>query len=87
MPNKLSIMINEVKNMTYEQEVQLIELTRQDEFYQQLLAECDARTPDYLRILRSLSEADQELLDTYISVCENLEYRRTCLAASMSKYI
>ena len=66
--------------MTYEQEQQLLALVRADSFYQQLLGDCIALEPRYQAIKDSLPEDQQEILDTYISLCEELEYRRTTLA-------
>ena len=69
--------------MTDFQEQLLIELTRRDVFYQQLLKECEELTPCYKRILHTLPEEDRQILEHYICLCEELEYRRTCLAASV----
>lgn len=66
--------------MTYEQEQQLLALVRADSFYQQLLRECIALEPQYQTIKATLPENQQEILDQYISLCEELEYRRTTLA-------
>jgi len=66
--------------MTGTQEQQLILLTSCDEIYQWLLTECQKREEDYLRIKSSLPTSDQESLNRYIALCEELEYRRTCLA-------
>ena len=72
--------------MTYEQERRLAVLLYKDSFYQELLAECKKRALDYHRIMNSLSMEDQELLELYIAVCEELEYRRACLAATLAPF-
>ncbi len=69
--------------MTWEQERRLTAVVKQDELYQQLLLECEARAADYERIMESLSENDRERLEQYISACEEMEYRRGCLACEM----
>ncbi len=71
--------------MTEDQEAKLIVLTQADPLYRQLLSACEALTPDYRRILHGLPQADRELLETYIALCEELEYRRSCLAAMLPK--
>lgn len=71
--------------MTYEQELALNHVLKHDEWYQILLADCAVAETDFLRIRESLSEADQEHLDLYISLCEELEYRRTCLALDLKE--
>ncbi len=69
--------------MTYKQEQQLIAAAKRDPIYQELLQNCAVREEDYLRIKSTLSPGDQDALDRYLSVCEELEYRRTCLAFSI----
>ena len=66
--------------MTCEKELRLTEISKSDSIYQELLQRCQALESDYLRIKSGLSAEDQETLDRYISLCEELEYRRTCLA-------
>lgn len=83
MPNSLSIIEAEVILMTYDHERQLAELVRRDPFFQELLSECENRSQDFHRIKNLLSAEDQELLDLYIAVCEELEYRRGCLSARL----
>ena len=69
--------------MTYEQEQLLIQAAQADSVYQDLLKNCLSAEADYLRIRSGLSREDQEILDRYISLCEELEYRRTCLALTL----
>ena len=58
-------------------EQQLQELLQCDPVYQNLLLECTALEIEYTRIKESLSEEKQILLDKYVTLCEELEYRRT----------
>ena len=66
--------------MTNAQESALNNALRCDEWYQILLESCTKAERDFLRIRDMLSEHDKECLDNYISLCEELEYRRACLA-------
>ncbi len=58
----------------------LVQLTRRDGVYQTLLADCLALETEYRRILEQLSPEDRTLLERYITLCEELEYRRTEIA-------
>ena len=66
--------------MTEYQEQQLHALISCDKVYQDLLFACQKQEEEYLKIKNSLSCTDQEILERYIALCEELEYRRTCLA-------
>lgn len=61
-------------------EEKLTQMASVDPWYQQLLRDCEEAEQDFLRIRASLPEADRELLDRYISLCEELGHRMTCLA-------
>lgn len=50
-------------------------LVQTDAEYQKLLSECKQLEPEHLRIVASLPEKDRTLLDRYITLCEELEYR------------
>lgn len=69
--------------MIYEQERRLTELTRGDAVYCDLLAQCEELEAVYHRIAAALPDTEREQLDRYITLCEELEYRRTCLALNM----
>jgi len=69
--------------MNRDVERRLTAMTRVDSFYRELLDRCSALSDDYHRICSSLSEDDREKLEMYISICEELEYRRTCLAYAL----
>lgn len=72
--------------MNEQQEKQLNSLAQADEWYQQLLAKCKNAEARYQQILKRLPSADRDIIETYIALCEELEYRRTCLAiTNMSK--
>ena len=52
----------------------------EDAFYCGLLSKCAVLSEDYHRIQSQLSPDDRETLERYISICEELEYQRTCMA-------
>ena len=68
--------------MNEQQEKLLNALTEADEWYQQLLRECETAEVSYQKVLSRLSAADRETVEHYIALCEEMEYRRTCLAAT-----
>lgn len=70
--------------MNEKQEQKLLAATKVDMEYRRLLAECQELEDAYTQIKDNLSEEDRELLERYIALCEELEYRRTCLAMEMS---
>lgn len=61
-------------------EEKLTQMAGMDPWYQQILKECEEAEADFLRIRAALPEGDQEALDRYISLCEELGHRMTCLA-------
>ena len=63
----------------------LTEAVRKDPLYGDLLSECLKLESDYVRIKDSLSQEDGEILERYIALCEELEYRRTCIAMNLPK--
>ncbi|MBE6975562.1 MAG: hypothetical protein E7436_08750 [Ruminococcaceae bacterium] len=66
--------------MTQQEEQLLASLTLCDEIYQSTLSECLALETEYLRIVEQLPPQDRALLEHYIALCEELEYRRTDIA-------
>ena len=66
--------------MDDEAERRLNEMAKADAFYCDLLSKCAALSEDYHRIQSQLSPDDRETLERYISICEELEYQRTCMA-------
>jgi len=63
----------------------ILDAARTDEEYQSLLRRCIAAEEDYRDILESLSPARQEQLERYISLCEELEHRKTILACRIPR--
>ena len=63
----------------------LLEAARKDEAYQSLLAECRTAEKEYEQILQSLPPENQEKLDRYITLCEELEHRMTILACNIPR--
>lgn len=68
--------------MNEQQEILLNALAQADEWYQQLLRECEAAEVSYQKVLAQLSDTDRAAVEHYIALCEEMEYRRTCLAAT-----
>lgn len=66
--------------MNYAQEQNLVAMLQNDSHYQSLLCSLQDLSPDYEALKSSLLPENQELLDKYITLCEELEFRRTCLA-------
>ena len=71
--------------ITEKQEEILTEAVRKDPLYGDLFADCLKLESDYVRIKDSLSQEDGEILERYIALCEELEYRRTCIAMNLPK--
>lgn len=69
--------------MTHAREQLLTQAVKNDSVYRNLLQKCLAVEPDYLRFRSTVSGEDQKILDRYISLCEELDHRRTCLALSL----
>ncbi len=65
------------------EEAEINRAARQDLRYMGLLAECQKYEDAYCRILESLSSSDQDILEGYISLCQELEYRRGQIAAGL----
>ena len=63
----------------------LWEEARKDRHYQELLQACRKAEENYTAILRSLSPEQQEQLERYISLCEELQYRLTTLACRIPR--
>lgn len=64
---------------------QITELAKTDETYRQLLAVCQALEPEYLAVMEKLPLADREVLERYISACEEKEHRFAQLAYDFGK--
>jgi len=59
--------------------------TKTDSIFQELLQQCILAEEQYRETLSRLSEDERESLERYISLCEELEYRRTVLALEMQQ--
>lgn len=59
----------------------IVSLSKQDEWYMELLDQCRNLEPEFRQIKAKLTEEEQELLDQYISTCEDMLYRQSQLAA------
>ncbi len=59
----------------------IVFLSKQDEWYMELLEQCKSMEPEFRQIKDKLTEEEQEQLDLYISTCEDMLYRQTQLAA------
>ena len=71
--------------MTYEQEKILAHLTHTDKQYQSLLSQCTALEAEYQRILDHLPTDDRAILERYIALCEEMDYRKLCIAIDIKK--
>ena len=71
--------------MTEEQEERLSTAVRKDPLYGKLLSACLKLEPDYVRIKNCLSQEDGAVLERYIALCEEMEYRRTCIAMNLPR--
>ena len=68
-----------------ELEYMLTEKTKTDMLYQELLQACMEAERAYNEIAPTLPVEKREVVEKYLSVCEELEYRRTTLALSLIK--
>lgn len=66
--------------MDMDVERRIAAIAKEDHLYCELLDRCSVLSADYHRIRCSLSDEDQDLLEMYISACEELEYQRACIA-------
>ena len=54
-----------------------------DPLYQQCLAEIKRLEPEFLQLQDSLSESQQQILEAYLSACEELDHALLLLAIGM----
>lgn len=59
---------------------ELMALAASDPWYQECLADVNAREPAFLTIRDTLTVTQQEQLDGYIAACEELEHSLVLLA-------
>ena len=61
-------------------ELALASHLQNDGTFQKLLADCLKYEAEYQRICEGLPNEDRQLLEQYISLCEELEHRRLVIA-------
>lgn len=52
-----------------------------DNYYQELLAECLNAETDYLRVVDTLPEKERQIIERYLTACEELDHRKLSLAS------
>lgn len=63
----------------------IIAAAKQDGEYQQLLAQCAEAEREYQQVLTRLPEGDAQLLEDYISSCEEMDHRLLRIAWELGK--
>ena len=63
----------------------LLAASAADEDYQNRLAQCQAAENNYLTIIDKLLPEHREIIENYITMCEELEYRMVQLAYYIKK--
>ena len=71
---------------THEVLSRLMQRVENDEEHQLLLMQCRNAEMDYLTIMERISEEDRLIIEEYISICEDMEYRKTQLAYEMGLF-
>lgn len=61
----------------------LNQAVKKDVWYNDLLLEYVKYEEAYCRIRNALSQANQDILEEYISLCQELEYWRGCIAVEL----
>lgn len=69
--------------MITEKEILLQAMIGHDSEYQTLLNQCLDIEPAYLRIRNSLLPEDQQILERYQSLCEEMDHRKLILALTI----
>ena len=69
--------------MITEKENLLQTMIRDDTEYQALLNQCLDIEPAYLDIRNRLMPEDQQILERYLSICEEMDHRKLYLALSI----
>ncbi len=59
---------------------QVDKLVARDHLYRQILTDLQKEEQDYLRIMKGLSLQDQEGIERYITLYEDLEYQKVRIA-------
>ena len=58
---------------------------RQDNIYLELLTENRILEQKYRKLMEKMGEAEQEMVDSYIASCEDLEFRLTQIAYQVGR--
>ena len=56
---------------------QVQEILDRDPDFQKMLAQLEVLEEQYQQVLQKLSPADQEIVERYVGLCEELEYQKT----------
>ena len=59
---------------------QIQEILKHDPEFKQLLAKMKEAELEYRRVMDTLPPQDQEIIENYIVLCENVEYQKTYTA-------
>lgn len=70
--------------MMCEQE-QKLNLLAADSVYVELMAQCGELEDAYRQIKDNLAQEDREILERYIALCEEMDYRKLRLALDMGR--
>ena len=57
----------------------------EDAYYQETLRECREAEAKYLEVVGRLTPEEREVIDDYVTVCENLEFQRARIAYFLPK--
>ena len=58
---------------------------RQDKIYLELLREYKILEQEFEKLIEKMSETEQEIVDSYIASCEELEFRLTQIAYQVGR--
>ena len=58
---------------------------RQDKIYLELLREYKILEQEYRKLMEKMSKTEQEIVDSYIASCEELEFRLTQIAYQVGR--
>ena len=63
----------------------VLEITRRDDAFQELMAEHNALVSDFERLLDSLEPEKRDLILDYLNISGDLDYRRTQIAFEVGR--
>ena len=70
---------------TYEWTKELLTFAKYDPHHRQCVSECLALEPSFLAIRAKLQPEEQEILDRYITACEEVQYSLIFVARDLRK--